>query len=132
MISVQHEQWKHQKDIIEAFLAFSFLTLKRFDRFFCCFHCWLLTSKYQLGACNLYQSFVLCFTWIESSYGAWCIPSYLMMYPMLPLVSRIYSVFFLVQGRSSVLWNWTIGFKGSKKPLMFCETGEAVMGSGTR
>ena len=64
-----------------------FLTLKRFGRFFCCFHCWLLTSKYQLGACNLYQSFVPMFYFHRKLIWR-------LMYPMLPLVLRIFSVFF--------------------------------------
>ena len=56
----QRQQWKHQKnvwnlfkvnknDVNDALLASLLLTLNRFHTLRCYFHCWLWTSKCQLG-----------------------------------------------------------------------------------
>ena len=55
---VQSQKWKHQSnmwnlllvaDVIDLILVSLLLTCNRFYTLFCCFHCWLWTSKCQLG-----------------------------------------------------------------------------------
>ena len=38
----------HQNDVNDVILLSLLLTLNKFDTLFCCFHCWLRTSKYRL------------------------------------------------------------------------------------